>query len=729
MMSKNSFLAKGKMNRKNFLFDFSVVFVCLFFMFPFSLLTRLHGIVQDVQRGYMEETANSLQEFLRQYVHLDFAGNSGKILIVAFIGAFLAFRSFYYLYSRKKMDFYESQPITRKNRFLRGYANGVFCFFLAYLLNFVIAILVSAGNGAMTGTAFGIGLHGFLVLLLSFLGAYHLTILVISITGNIISGILGLLVLEFYEIGVRMCTVFFRDRYTETMSSYFGNDNLTSISNVQWKLMEGCEDSDLNRALTGNTEGVVGKLFSDTALGMLYAAALCVIFLALAYVAFKKRPSEAAGKTIAYSFLKPVLKICLVTLGGILSCLLFQAAFSDTMGFAVFGLIFGVLLTGGITQMVFEQDIRAFFRKPVQLAAGGVISAIIFAVFVFDLTGYDEYSPDPEKVESCAIMIWDLAGANEYLDENDRSEPAVHHVLSNMELDTVEEINEFMQKHIESNYREGVYPADNSGKRQISAELCWRLKNGRTEHRRVEVYQEDVEDALSVILSQEEYKRTMFQIYDDDMFERAGKVEFSYHNGFSYKELPTIDFEEFKEAYEKDMENYGYGLATQVPVGYVNVKLSEKLQNSNAFSEYFQFNCYVYDSFENTKRCLEKMGVTSLAPDLDNTTVIKAKVNVYEENGEDGTWQNRTIVIEDEDKIKELLSASTSGELQIPYMDTAVGGECLWEENLDVEFQCGFTRGETTASGYACDTDSVCAYIFKERMPQWLVEEIQNQKE
>lgn len=728
MMSKNSFLAKWKNNGKNFLFDFFVLFLCFFFTFPISLLTRLNSLTEQFQMDFFDRSEGTLQEILRQHAHLDFAGSGEKVILAAVLGAFLAFRCFYYLYSRKKMDFYESQPVSRNQRFWKQYAGGVVCFFLAYLLNFLIAILIAAGNGAMTGSAFGIGLHGFLEILLSFLGAYHLTILSISITGNIISGILGMLVLEFYEIGVCVCAVFFRDRYMQTMSSYYGRNNeITVLTNVQWQLVKGYENSGVQ---IEKSENFIGRIFSETAPGMLHAAVLVLLFLALAYVAYKKRPAEAAGKTIAFSLLRPVLKVLLVMFGGIGCCLLFQVIFSDGMGFAVFGLLFGIVLTGGITQMVFEQDIRAFFRKPLQMAAGGVIAAFIFAVFVFDLTGYDRYCPDAEDVESCAIMLWDLESGKEYLDSRDKSVPAIHHVLSEMKLGTVEEINEFMKKRIKSDNRNGGYAGYE--KPVLDAELCWRLKNGKTEYREVTVYQEDVEDALSVILSQDEYKRAMFQIYDDDMLSRAGKIELSYQNGVSCKELPNASVKEFQEAYEKDMENYGYELEKQLPIGYVNVELSEKRKLTNDFSEYFQFDCYIYNCFENTKRFLARMGITSLTANVENAPVYSVRITAladtqdgdgYEEavSEEDGT-----IVISDKEKIQDILDVIQVHDLMIsPFIKLDKDGELFqWGEGIDVELQCDTTRDDTLADGYYCNSESVGGVLFKNKIPQWLKEEL-----
>lgn len=723
MMSKNSFLAKWGNNRKNFLFDFFVLFLCFFFTFPISLLTRLNSLAEDFQMNFLDRSEGTLQEILRQHAHLDFASNGEKIVLAAVLGVFLAFRCFYYLYSRQKMDFYESQPVSRKQRFWKQYAGGVVCFFLAYFLNFVIAILIAAGNGAMTGSAFVIGLHGFLEILLSFFGAYHLTILSISITGNIFSGILGILVLEFYEIGVCVCAVFFRDRCMQTMSSYFGNSEITVLTNVQWQLVKGYENSSVQ---IEKSKDFINRIFSETAPGMLHAVVLALLFLALAYVAYKKRPAEAAGKTIAFSLLRPVLKVLLVTFGGIGCCLLFQIIFSDGMGFAVFGLLFGIVFTGGITQMVFEQDIRAFFRKPLQMAAGGVIAAFIFSVFVFDLAGYDRYCPDVEDVESCAIMIWELEGGKEYLDSRDKSVPAIHHVLSEMKLGTVEEINEFMEKRIKSDNRNGGYGGYE--KPVLDAELCWRLKNGKTEYRQVTVYQEDVEDALSVILSQDEYKRAMFQIYDDDMLSRAGKIELSYQNGVSCKKLPNASIKEFQKVYEKDMENYGYELEKQVPIGYVKVKLNEKRKYTYDFPEYFQFDCYVYNCFENTKRFLEHMGITSFTADIENAPVYSVRITdlAYTQDGyeEAVSEEEGTIVISDKEKIQDILDVIQVHDLMIsPFLKMDKDGEAFqWEEGIDVELQCDTTQ--TLADGYYCNSESVGGVLFKNRIPQWLEEEL-----
>lgn len=752
MMSKNSFLAKWKIDGKNTLFNIAVGFVWFFFAFPLNLITDIHRWTQ--QFDYGEFGTKTLESVLRERVHMDFAGSTGMIIVVAMLGCFLAFRGFGYLYSRQKMDFYESQPVSRKSRFWSRYVNGVACFVLAYLLNFLISIFVALGNGAMSGTVLGVGLHGFLVCLLSFLGAYHLSILTIAITGNLLSGILGVLVLEFYEIAVNLCAVFFRDEYVDTLSTYYGNEAVTFFTSAQCPLITSLQDSDVWNLLPETADGFVGRVFAQTWTGMLHAAVLCVVFLALAYVAYKKRPSEAAGKTIAFSFLKPWLKILLVILGGITVCSLFQAILAEEISFGVIGLVIGILLTGGITQMIFDQDIRAFFRKPLQMAAGGILAALFFVSFVFDWAGYDSYTPDIEDVESCAIALW--AGGvdgGEYLDSKDQWEDATLHIIRNMKLFNVEEVNQFMEKHINPDV---IGTRENAGSTWMNAELCWRLKNGKTKYRSVCVYQEDVEEALSVIMSQEEYKRAVFQIYDDEMLARAGKIEFSYGNGLSYKELPEAELKGFQEAYEKDLEKYGYELAKEMPLGYVTLELSERQKSTNTFSGYHQFNCYVYDSFENTKNYLKSVGVDSFTADMENSLVVQAEVSRYE-RGQDGvvtdnpdtecveeeavaefssadcvereveTENVQTVVITDADKLAQLLAVSRTYDVARPALSIGNDWDNSWEDAYEIEFSCMPSNKEIGSSGFRSDTESNGGLFLEGKVPQWLVEEFTGQ--
>ena len=122
--------------------------------------------------------------------------------------------------------------------------------------------------------------------------------------------------------------------------------------------------------------------------GLLAAAVITV----LAVVLYRKRPSEAAGRAMAFGISKPVIKTFIVVPSALLGSLMLQSMMrKDT--WSLFGLVCGLLLSYCVIEIIYNFDFRKLFAHKRQLALCAILSAAALAFFRFDLSGYDSYLP------------------------------------------------------------------------------------------------------------------------------------------------------------------------------------------------------------------------------------------------------------------------------------------------------------------------------------------------
>lgn len=63
-------------------------------------------------------------------------------------GIYLAFEGFRFLHVPRQVDYYESQPVSRKTRFIGITVNSLLIYSLLYLLFFLAGMLILAAGGA-----------------------------------------------------------------------------------------------------------------------------------------------------------------------------------------------------------------------------------------------------------------------------------------------------------------------------------------------------------------------------------------------------------------------------------------------------------------------------------------------------------------------------------------------------------------------------------------------------
>ena len=99
---------------------------------------------------------------------------------------------FIYLYSGKKTDYYHGLPMKRTEMFLERVFSGLVYYLMPYIVAEFLMICIGAARGFFSLSIMGMAVKMFFLHIIIYLVIYFSIVLVISVTGNMLMGILCL---------------------------------------------------------------------------------------------------------------------------------------------------------------------------------------------------------------------------------------------------------------------------------------------------------------------------------------------------------------------------------------------------------------------------------------------------------------------------------------------------------------------------------------------------------
>ncbi len=580
MISKNSFLVNLKENNKRRVWLWILSCLCWFIYYPVAammLISRQKNY--NLMMMYTEEAAKeALINVVKEW--LDF-GSGGLMLLVSLMAAVCAIQGFSYLHHRKKVDFYHSIPVKKSRRFLVIYINGVLIFLVPYALNLLLALIVSGVNGAMNGENAAAAARCLLYALLLFLATYGLMLIAVMMTGNIVITVCASVIFLVYEFVVRGIL----KTYCINFYQYFSDESM----NVEPLLSPARQ---MIKFLDEN-----GSLSSWTAAMplILLETAMAVGFTGIAWFCYKKRPAEAAGKAMAFAKTKGVVKILLVIPFALGTGLFMQDIIGETpYGMMFFGMVMAVIIGSCAIEVIYEMDIRAVFRRKYQMLISGACVAAVFLVFSLDLTGYDEWVPDPEKLEEAYFMfIGDIYGT--YVDKDFQALDSGSYCLTKPGIKDIDAVCRLSEKKTD----EG----------NLWCKVAYRMKSGKIVWRWFAVSHEE-EELLNRIVGSQEYKNMKCQLSDDAVYAAIKEMkvtDFQFSTGFKRENLNAEDLDGFREAYLKDLGKADYSMFKKETVcGNIKFLVTKQVEYGTN-SRWFEYE--IYPSYDNTIAFLKEKGV------------------------------------------------------------------------------------------------------------------------
>lgn len=696
MTLKSLFIKLVGEDTKRRLWTVALASLVFFFMFPVwaALLVsrylnpdRINAGWDNTQLGLQEMKLQLMERFLN-WISIE----SGLLVFVMILFAVIcAVSGFSYLHSRRKTDFFHSIPVKREKLFAVTYLNGILYIAIPYFISLVAASLlvqIKASSPIEWGTVF----TSYLIHISFYVLVYSTTVVAVILTGNTLVSLMGTLVFFLWGPGVTLLTYGYFSVYFDT---FFDNqiflEQFTRYSSpVSWYIS----------FLSENT-GAVATVF--------WVLAAAAVLTAIAVFLYKKRPSEAAGRAMAFKKSQPIIKILIVVPAALFSSLFFLEMRGGD-GWSIFGLICGIGISYCIVEIIYNFDFRRLFAHKKQLAVCTLISAAILAFFRFDMPGYDSYIPSADRIESCGVYIRYLDGETAYdyrvepklttrrsgiHDVEFTYEREVEELLREMELLNTEDVLTIARSGIEDvktrsmrrlGFREYVGPG--LGEPLVNRETViieYHLKNGKNVYRSYSMDLTPVEPAINTVYSQKEYKEAVYPVLKLNASDIAG-INYQEYREYRNVKLPdALMKEKIITAYKEELMALTTDTRRQEsPIAAIQFKTNEiqgmidLLRKEGNF--YTVFNDYyyypIYPSFTKTISLLKECGIEAgRFLTVENVEKIEIAGNLKEEilpshvyggkleTTTDVDINGSTVIVKDKKQIQEILNASISRDL------------------------------------------------------------------
>ena len=740
MTSRSLFFKYMKENTKQRIWNLALVLLLCFFAFPVttalwsSTAFRPENLNSSLPADLARTQAQ--RDFTRDMLRMYSMKGGALAFMLTIAAVVLAASGFAYLHSKKKTDFYHSLPIRREMLYAVTCLNGFLYMAVAYLGFLTIAAVMIR----VKGVPFDWGsLYLASVEHLCFFALVYMTaILSMLLTGNLVVGLLGTGVL--FSWGPVICMTI-SAYFSEYFTTFYGDDSfLLALSErtspVAW-YVKACMSSQPGRM----------------ALWAMLAAA--VLFL-LGMLLYRRRPSEAAGHAMAFPITEPIIRFLIA----VPSSLLLGAMFHSMMyedGWTVFGLVCGLLLVSCIIEIIYHFDFKSLFAHKRQLLVSAVFVGVVFAIFRFDLFGYDRYLPATEKLASGGIysdlldpdatsqyhstveytegwygVTFDAMPSSTLADEMQISDDQGLELLHTIAAQGVHDAAQARDRFLRGGGRS--YDVEEGDEAFRNVTIAWHLRNGRTVYRSYRVNVSGVRAALEAVYNLDAYKTAMYPVLSLTADDVAG-INYKEEDECSHVKLSGADVKAaLLAAYQEELKALtSETRAREMPIAEIQFKTNEnqaliqKLRdeggNYTLFNHYYYYP--IYPSFTKTIALLRACGVEvggMVTPEKTASITLSYQgVAVSEEemapaDTELGQRQRKylsddsraMLTVTDPEQIREILAASASHSVVSlnPLAETDCGMEiCVDMKRSDTKFavNVGQLKSSDVATGAEAD--------------------------
>lgn len=538
----------------------------VFFLYVQNIST---DSLQEITSSYIGPDLSKLSHWQNEILSL--TRPSGIYVIpVMFIAILLAFDFFRYLHSKKQVDFYDSLPMRRKDWFVLRATSSFLVFLIPYVLCTLLEMLLLATFGFRSPIFFINLLWNFLCMILIFIITWLTASLAMIMTGHLVVACFGLGVFCGYA------PVILRYLYpayaSEFFKTYVTDGNLFNFLEYV---------SPIGVAIKLLNSNYLGWTAKNHSTDFIILIILIILMSILTYVLFIKRPSESAGRAMAFEKCNPCIRILLVIpmtlyLGLYLSQVTSVAPKLWMLG----GFLIGTILLHGIIESIFQFDVRKFGTHKKQMAFCMLIILGFTSIFWFDFFHYNQYLPEKDEVKSIQIELYGDDSYNENAD-------GIHGESIKDALLLAESIIE--QNNVVENgtedYTEGI-------------EFQYHLKNGTIKYRQYSMNPDLYADLLDKIYATEDYKDDICALYQKNEWNQISYIEWNDNISEFALYLTEAELEQLFETYMSEYTPLTYTqVREETPLGQFRIYYGDL--------DYYNYSCYVYPKFTQTISLLE----------------------------------------------------------------------------------------------------------------------------
>ena len=483
--------------------------------------------------SYTKEMAESANRVL--------TGEYSFLFIIVFVAAVLcALGLFGWVFNKNKVDFYNSQPITRKKRFLSLYLTGLIIMLTCLAAGLLSAFFIAAAYGVKP-----LMIRELLLInagyILMFMFIYSAALGAVMLTGSMMTFFMAFfwICIFSYVLGLiisALGSIYFR---TGELEGEFIN-KIYQFSPVYWlaEFYDCLSRLFYRDILAPKSPAAATEIFARLNTALTVSTVTVILVSALAFLMFEKRQSEAAGKALAFRFTKTPVRIVLTVTVSLGFCIfgsyIGNEMNSDDIFWTAFFLVTGAAISHAVIEIIYNSDIRALVKDKAELLLCIVLACFVVSVFKYDLVGFDRYVPGLDALESIELSSTDFLPDKQqvrraeyyakgftdydYDDENivirDREDMAniISLIEGSNELNGIAESEDYYSRYTSG--PESFYDYDHRIYLQIN------YKDGRESRRHYTCSPEAIEELLAPALEKKECREQLFPIIklgDEDM--------------------------------------------------------------------------------------------------------------------------------------------------------------------------------------------------------------------
>ena len=595
--------------------------------------------------------------------------NGAVITVLLVLSVVWAVSGFRYLHNSRQVDFYHSIPVKRHQLFLAAYLNGILAPMALYLIAQGIATVLILRTGIETALIGSLPWKMFLINMVYYSMMYTTTVIAMMMTGNIVIALLGTSVFCGYGPAVTMLTMGYQ-------SEWFHTFYLTETQSAAWLRAVNYSSPFANYILA------LGDLDANT-LGMkriFGAAAVTAALAVLAYALYRIRPSEAAGKAMAFKKTQSPIKL-LIALPVAVVFSIFFYELRSTLAWGIFGAVCGSVLTCCLMEIIYHFDFRRLFANWIQMAGCCIVSVLLLLAGMYDWYGYDSYIPKAANVKSAAVIMgfaedWVTYGEPvSYKDYRGRESYTWRYgndsdyQFKHMELTDLYPVMELARKGVEADHEGRSNKADSRSFYGERYTIKFELNNGKAIYRQYNIpsLDEEVMAAREMIHDSKEYKKGTYPLLSQ-LAADTSSVYFQQYNQMTPLSLNQDEKAHLLAAYQKELEEMTMARRREeLPIGTIQFRTA-KQDYAITYNEEYDYSaseiserCYypVYPSFIRTIEAVEKAGasLTSLDSDMISSISIQYYWTGDREINEKVEWEDNIVVYDSKEDIKTLIPA------------------------------------------------------------------------
>lgn len=329
--------------------------------------------------------------------------------IYAVIAAACLFR---YLHNTRSAYMLHAFPVTRNSLFFTNVLSGLLFFLVpvSFVSGLCLLILIPCGAAPLNAM-----LLCWLVLCLAYLFFFGLAVFCMYLTGKTVSGVLAYAVLNFIVIAV---------------------EGLLQLV-IQPALYGIALGSNAYTLPTSPMVYLISEVLTDTYIGPEYynriysidwvyvgvIAAVGLVFLAGAWLLYRRRHMENAGEVITVKWARPIYQILFalvgaLTIGLLIAEILSGGDYGDSPIFLVFWLSFGGFIGWFVAEMRLKKTVKVFRgRAFLGFACFAVTLSLFVLAFYWDWFGIVHKVPEVDEISTVEIRNTDYTSGVIVLDK------------------------------------------------------------------------------------------------------------------------------------------------------------------------------------------------------------------------------------------------------------------------------------------------------------------------